>query len=149
MNSHLPSRVPRCIWNVLCQFPTIHANILYMHILTKFNSHKSHYSIHKNNIKISSHWLINKSKQFILNYPTTQKSHKNHVNSETLGSALFTVIQVRISSLGSKILRPITRPSRPQQISIHKMVLSQRINQVGKDLYLLELSELHQIGVHA
>ena len=29
------------------------------------------------------------------------------------------------------------------------MALSQRISQVGKDPYLLELSELHQIGVHA
>ena len=32
------SRVPRCIWNALCHFQTIHANIFYMHILTKFNS---------------------------------------------------------------------------------------------------------------
>ena len=29
------------------------------------------------------------------------------------------------------------------------MALSQRISQVGKDPYLLELSELHQIGVNA
>ena len=29
------------------------------------------------------------------------------------------------------------------------MALIQRILQVGKDLYLFELSELHQIGVHA
>ena len=29
------------------------------------------------------------------------------------------------------------------------MDLSQIITQVGKDPYLLELSELHQIGVHA
>ena len=28
------SRVPRCIWNALCQFQHIHANIFYMHILT-------------------------------------------------------------------------------------------------------------------
>ena len=46
MHSHLPSRVPRCIWNALCQFKTIHANILYMYILTKINSHNSCYSIH-------------------------------------------------------------------------------------------------------
>ena len=29
------SRVPRCIWNALCHFQTIHANIFYIHILTK------------------------------------------------------------------------------------------------------------------
>ena len=32
------SRVPRCIWNALCHFQTIHVNIFYMHILTKINS---------------------------------------------------------------------------------------------------------------
>ena len=32
------SRVPQCIWNALCHFQTIHANIFYMHILTKINS---------------------------------------------------------------------------------------------------------------
>ena len=51
------SRVPRCIWNALCHFQTIHANIFYMYILTKFNSHKLCYSIHVNNIQISSHGL--------------------------------------------------------------------------------------------
>ena len=35
------SKVPRCIWNALCHFQTIHANIFYMHILTKINSHTS------------------------------------------------------------------------------------------------------------
>ena len=52
------SRVPRCIWNALCHFPTIHVNIFYMHILTKINSHTLCHSIHSNNIKISSHRLI-------------------------------------------------------------------------------------------
>ena len=46
MHSHLPSKVPRCIWNVLCHFQTIHANIFYIYILTKINSHNSCYSIH-------------------------------------------------------------------------------------------------------
>ena len=55
------SRVPRCIWNALCQFQNIHANIFYMHILTKINSHKPCYSIYNNNTKISSHGLIKKS----------------------------------------------------------------------------------------
>ena len=50
-----------CIWNALCHFQTIHANIFYIHILTKINSHTSCYSIHSNNIKISSHGLINNS----------------------------------------------------------------------------------------
>ena len=35
------SRVPRCIWNALCHFQTIHANIFYMHILTKL-THINH-----------------------------------------------------------------------------------------------------------
>ena len=30
------SWLPRCIWNALCHFQTIHANISIMHILTKF-----------------------------------------------------------------------------------------------------------------
>ena len=34
MHSHLPSRVPWCIWNALCQFQNIHANIFFMYILT-------------------------------------------------------------------------------------------------------------------
>ena len=34
MHSHLPSRVPQCIWNALCQFQNIHANIFFMYILT-------------------------------------------------------------------------------------------------------------------
>ena len=55
------SRVPRCIWNALCHFQTIHANIFYVHILTKINSHTSCYSIHSNNTKITSHGLINNS----------------------------------------------------------------------------------------
>ena len=35
------SRVPQCIWNALCHFQTIHANIFYMHILTKL-THINH-----------------------------------------------------------------------------------------------------------
>ena len=35
------SRVPRCIWNALCHLQTIHANIFYMHILTKI-THINH-----------------------------------------------------------------------------------------------------------
>ena len=41
MHSHLPSRVPRCIWNALFHLQTIHANIFYMHILTKL-THINH-----------------------------------------------------------------------------------------------------------
>ena len=55
------SRMPRCVWNALCHFQTIHANIFYMHILKKINSHTSCYSIHSNNIQISSYGLINNS----------------------------------------------------------------------------------------
>ena len=84
------SRVPRCTWNALCHFKTIHANISIMYILTKFNSHTSIYSIHGNNIKISSHWLITIKAIHFESPQTTQKSHTNHVNSRTLGLTLFT-----------------------------------------------------------
>ena len=113
------------------------------------NKINSHYSIHNDSIKISSHWLITIQTIHFQSLNSTKKNITNHMNSKTLGSALFTTTQVGISSLDSKILIPITRPSRPQQIPIHKMALSQRINQVGKDPYLLELSELHKIGAHA
>ena len=46
MHSQLPSRMPRRIWNALFHFQTIHANIFYMYILTKFDSHNSCYLIH-------------------------------------------------------------------------------------------------------
>ena len=55
------SKVPRCIWNALCHFQTIHANIFLHAYINKINSHKSCYSIHNNNTKISSHGLINHS----------------------------------------------------------------------------------------
>ena len=127
----------------------IHANIFFMYILTKLihTIHVIQFTI--NNTKISSHGLIT-IKTIHFESPKNTKNHTtNHVNSETLGLALFTATQVGISSLGSKILRLITRLSRPQQIPIHKMALSQRINQVGKDPYLLELAELHKIDTHA
>ena len=117
------SRVSRGIWNALCHFQTIDANIFYMYILTKINSHTNHI-IHViqftiNNTKINSHGLINQSSNSFES-PKPHKNHKTiHVNSETLGSALFIATQVGISSLDSKILRPKTRSSRPQQISIH------------------------------
>ena len=148
MHSHLPSRVPRCIWNALCHFQNIHANIFLMYILTKLIHTIRVIQFTINNTKISSHGLIT-IQAIHFESPNNTKNHTtNHVNSETLGSTLFTATQVGISSLGSKILRPITRPSRPQQILIHKKDLSQRISQVGKDPYLLELSELHKIGAH-
>ena len=51
------SRVPRCIWNALCHFQNIHANIFYMYILTKLihTIHVIQFTI--NNTKISSHGL--------------------------------------------------------------------------------------------
>ena len=56
------SRVPRSIWNALCHFQTIDANIFYLYILTKINSHANHIShviqFTINNTKISSHELI-------------------------------------------------------------------------------------------
>ena len=41
IHSHLPSKRPRCIWNALYHFQTIHANIFFMHILTKL-THINH-----------------------------------------------------------------------------------------------------------
>ena len=77
------------------------------------------------------------------------RSPRVHEVNSGRDPSLFTATQLGISSFGSKLLRPITRPSRPQQILIHKMAISQRINQVGKDPYLLEFSELHKISAHA
>ena len=87
------SRVLQCIWNALCHFQTIHANIFYMHILTKINSHTSCYSIHGDNIKISSHGLITIQTIHFESPKKHKNSHTTHVNSRTLGSALFTVTQ--------------------------------------------------------
>ena len=84
------SRVSRCIWNALCHFQTIHANISIMHILTKFNSHTSCYSIHDNNIKISSYGLITIQAIHFESPKQHKNSHTTHVNSRTLGSTLFT-----------------------------------------------------------
>ena len=69
-------RVARCIWNALCHFQTIDANIFYMYILTQINSHTNHI-IHViqftiNNTKISSHGLITIQ---AIHFETTQKSH--------------------------------------------------------------------------
>ena len=93
--------------------------LIYLHVyINKINSHTNHI-IHVirftiNNIEISSHGLI--TIQVIhFESPKTYKNHTTiNVNSETLGSALFTATQVGISLLGPKILRPITRLSRPQ-----------------------------------
>ena len=49
--------------------------------------HKSCYSINGNNIKISSHGLITIQ---AIHFESPKQSHTNHVNSKTLGSALFT-----------------------------------------------------------
>ena len=94
--------------------------LIYLHAyINTSNSHKSCYSIYNNNTKISSRGLINQSSNSFRITQTTQNHTTNHVNSKTLGFALFTATQVGISSPGSKILRPITRPFRPQQIPIN------------------------------
>ena len=107
-----------------------------------------------NNTKISSHGLISKYKQFILNHLQHTFSHQEnlitiHVNSETLG-LLFTATKFGIFSTRFKgfEIEFTTKSSLRISLTIN-MVLSQRINQVGKDSYILELLELHQIGVHA
>ena len=40
------SRVPQCIWNALCHFQNIHANVFLHVYINKINSHNSCYSIH-------------------------------------------------------------------------------------------------------
>ena len=104
--------------------------------------------------KISSHELISKHKQFILNHLQNTFSHQEnhvtiHVNSETLG-LLFTTTKFGIFSTRFKGFETEFTAKSSLRISLTiNMALSQRINQVGKDPYLLELSELSQIGVHA
>ena len=109
------------------------------------------FSFHINNTKISSHGLISKHKQFILNHFQNTISHQeNHVtirvNSETL-RLLFTATKFGIFSTRFKGFETDFTAKASIIISLTiNMALSQRINQVGKDPYLLDLSELHQIG---
>ena len=107
-----------------------------------------------NYTKISLHGLINKHEQFILNNSTkhifTPKIHVTiHVNSETLG-LLFTTTQIGIFSTRFKAFETefTAKTSFRTFLTIY-MTLSQRLTQVGKDPYLLELSKLHQIDAHA
>ena len=70
------------------------------------------------------------------------------MNSVTLG-LLFTTTQIGIFSTQFKAFETefTAKTSLKTFLTIY-MALSQRLRQVGKDPYLLELSELHQIGVH-
>ena len=72
-----------------------------------------------------------------------------HMNSETL-RLLFTATQIVIFSTWFKAfeIEFMAKTSLRTFLTIY-MALSQRLTRVGKDSYLLELSELHQIGVHA
>ena len=112
------------------------------------------FHFHINNTKISSHGLISKHKQFISNHLQNTFSHQEnnvtiHVNSETL-RLLFTDTKFGIFSTRFKGFETEFMAKSSLIISLTiNMTLSQRINQVGKDPYLLELSELHQIGAHA
>ena len=112
------------------------------------------FNFHFNNTKISSHWLISKHKQFILNHLQHIFSHKEnlvtiHMNNETL-RLLFTATKFGIFSTRFKGFETEFMAKSSLRISLTiNMALSQRINQVGKDPYLLELSELHQIDAHA
>ena len=71
------------------------------------------------------------------------------MNSETLGwhcsqPQQFGIFSTRFKGFETEFT---TKSSLRLSLTIH-MALSQRITRVGKDPYLLELSELHQIGVH-
>ena len=71
------------------------------------------------------------------------------MNSETLGLALFTTTTMGIFSTQFKCFETENTANSSLKTSpTIYMALNQRITQVGKDPYLLELSELHQIGVH-
>ena len=112
------------------------------------------FNFHINNTKISSHGLISKHKQFILNHLQNIFSHQEnhvtiHMNSETLG-LLFTATKFGIFFTRFKGFETEFTAKSSLRISLTiNMALSQRINQVGKDPYLLEFLELHQISVHA
>ena len=112
------------------------------------------FNFHINNTKISSHGLISTHKQFFLNHLQNTYSHQEnhvtiHVNSETLG-LLFTATKFGIFSTWFKGSETEFTVKSSLIISLTlNMALSQRITRVGKDPYLLDLSELHQIGVHA
>ena len=71
------------------------------------------------------------------------------MNNETLG-LLFTTTQIKIFSTRFKAFETefTAKISLRTFLTIY-MALSQRLTQVGKDPYLFELSELHQIGAHA
>ena len=71
------------------------------------------------------------------------------MNSKTLG-LLFTITQLGIFSTRFKDFETefTAKTSLRTFLTIY-MALSQRLTQVGRDPYLLELSELHQIGAHA
>ena len=71
------------------------------------------------------------------------------MNSETLG-LLFTTTQIEIFSTRFKAFETefTAKTSLRTFLTIY-MVLNKRLTQVGKDPYLLELSEFHQIGIHA
>ena len=70
------------------------------------------------------------------------------MNSETLG-LLFTTTQMGTFSTRFKSFETefAAKTSLRTFLTIY-MARSQRLTQVGKDPYFLELSELHQIGVH-
>ena len=109
-----------------------------------------------NYTKISSHGLINKHEQFILNNSSihifTQKKNSNvtiHINSKPSGYCSrphkIGIFSTRFKAFETEIT---AKTSLRMFLTIY-MVLKQGLTQLGKDSYLLELSELHQIGAHA
>ena len=96
-----------------------------------------------NYTKISSHGLIRKHNQFILNPLQNTFSQQKfrdtiHMNSATLAIRIFSI---RFKAFEIEFT---AKTSLRTFLTIY-MALSQRLTQVGKDLYLLELSELHQM----
>ena len=96
-----------------------------------------------NYTKISSHELINKREQFILNHSTKHIFAQNyfcitiHMNSKTLG-LLFTITQIGIFFTRFKAFETefTTKTSLRTFLTIY-MIHSQEVTQVGKDPYLL------------
>ena len=107
-----------------------------------------------NYTKINSHGLINKHEQFILNHSTKHIFTQNyfmshsctihvtiHMNSKTL-RLLFTTTQNRnfLTRFKAFETESTAKTSLRTFLTIY-MALSQRLTQVGKDLYLVEFDE--------
>ena len=137
-------------------FQHIHVNIFTCIYTNIIKSHKACYANSQSiTPKISSHGIINKHEQFNLNHSTkhifTQKYFVNtiHVNGKPSGYC-SRPHKIGIFSTQFKAFETeFTAKTNLRTFLTIYMILKQGLTQVGKDPYLLEFSELHQIGAHA